>query len=99
MSERIVMVGAGYWSQFQVEGWRDIGTPLAAIANRHVENAQPWRRATAYQVLWRPHRHVRRRKAHCGRRLPAARGAGACGSRRHRARHSLPSARSPSAST
>ena len=41
MSERIVMVGAGYWSQFQVEGWRDIGTPLAAIANRHVENAQP----------------------------------------------------------
>jgi predicted dehydrogenase len=34
MAERIVMVGAGYWSQFQVEGWRDAGTPLAAICNR-----------------------------------------------------------------
>ena len=31
MSERIVMVGAGYWSQFQVEGWRDAGAPLVAI--------------------------------------------------------------------
>ncbi len=40
MSERIVMIGAGYWSQFQVEGWRDAGAPLAAIANRHVENAE-----------------------------------------------------------
>jgi len=39
MSERIVMVGAGYWSQFQVEGWRDIGTPLAAIANKEMVNA------------------------------------------------------------
>lgn len=34
MNERIVMVGAGYWSQFQVEGWRDAGAPLAAICNR-----------------------------------------------------------------
>jgi D-apiose dehydrogenase len=40
MNERIVMVGAGYWAQFQVEGWRDAGTPLRAIANRHIENAQ-----------------------------------------------------------
>jgi predicted dehydrogenase len=40
MSERIVMIGAGYWSQFQVEGWRDAGAPLAAIANRHIENAE-----------------------------------------------------------
>jgi len=40
MNERIVMVGAGYWAQFQVEGWRDAGTPLAAICNRHVENAE-----------------------------------------------------------
>ena len=40
MSERVVMVGAGYWAQFQVEGWRDAGTPLGAIANRHIEHAQ-----------------------------------------------------------
>ena len=40
MSERIVMVGAGYWAQFQVEGWRDAGTPVAAIANRSRANAE-----------------------------------------------------------
>lgn len=40
MTERIVMVGAGYWAQFQVEGWRDAGVPLAAICNRHLEAAQ-----------------------------------------------------------
>jgi predicted dehydrogenase len=40
MNERIVMVGAGYWAQFQVEGWRDAGAPLVAIGNRHIENAQ-----------------------------------------------------------
>ncbi|MBK6004822.1 Gfo/Idh/MocA family oxidoreductase [Ramlibacter ginsenosidimutans] len=40
MTERIVMIGAGYWAQFQVEGWRDAGAPLRAIANRHLENAE-----------------------------------------------------------
>lgn len=40
MTERVVMVGAGYWAQFQVEGWRDAGAPLCAIANRHPEPAQ-----------------------------------------------------------
>lgn len=40
MNERIVMVGAGYWAQFQVEGWRDAGTPLAAICSRHLVNAE-----------------------------------------------------------
>jgi predicted dehydrogenase len=34
------MVGAGYWAQFQVEGWRDAGAPLAAICNRHLDAAQ-----------------------------------------------------------
>jgi D-apiose dehydrogenase len=34
------MVGAGYWAQFQVEGWRDAGEPLAAIANRDPAHAQ-----------------------------------------------------------
>ena len=38
--ERVVMVGAGYWAQFQVEGWRDAGAPLRAIANRHLAHAQ-----------------------------------------------------------
>lgn len=40
MSERVVMVGAGYWAQFQVEGWRDAGAPLVAIANRHLDAAE-----------------------------------------------------------
>ncbi len=40
MSERVVMVGAGYWSQFQAEGWREAGAPLAAICNRHLASAQ-----------------------------------------------------------
>ena len=34
------MVGAGYWSQFQVEGWRDAGAPLAALCNRSAAPAQ-----------------------------------------------------------
>lgn len=34
------MVGAGYWAQFQVEGWRDAGAPLVAICNRHLEAAE-----------------------------------------------------------
>jgi hypothetical protein len=40
MDERVVMVGAGYWAQFQVEGWRDAGAPLVAIANRHRDAAE-----------------------------------------------------------
>ncbi|MCB2022684.1 MAG: Gfo/Idh/MocA family oxidoreductase [Burkholderiaceae bacterium] len=40
MQEKIVMVGAGYWAQFQIEGWRDAGAPLAAICNRHLEAAE-----------------------------------------------------------
>ena len=34
------MVGAGYWAQFQVEGWRDAGAPLVAICNRSAAPAQ-----------------------------------------------------------
>ncbi len=40
MSERVVMIGAGYWAQFQVEGWRDAGSPLLAIGNRDLGNAR-----------------------------------------------------------
>jgi len=40
MQEKVVMVGAGYWAQFQIEGWRDAGAPLAAICNRHLEAAE-----------------------------------------------------------
>ena len=39
MNERVVMVGAGYWAQFQVEGWRDAGAPLVALCNRHLPAA------------------------------------------------------------
>jgi predicted dehydrogenase len=41
MNERIVMVGAGYFAQFQFEGWRDIGVPVVAICNRSLANAAP----------------------------------------------------------
>ncbi len=34
------MVGAGYWAQFQVEGWRDAGAPLLALCNRHLGAAE-----------------------------------------------------------
>ncbi len=34
------MIGAGYWAQFQVEGWRDAGAPLVAIANRDPAHAE-----------------------------------------------------------
>lgn len=40
MTQRVVMVGAGYWAQFQVEGWRDAGAALAAICNRHLGAAE-----------------------------------------------------------
>lgn len=39
-NERVVMIGAGYWAQFQVEGWRDAGSPLVAIANRNQAHAE-----------------------------------------------------------
>jgi predicted dehydrogenase len=41
MNERIVVVGAGYWAQFQFEGWRDAGTPVIAMCNRTAANAEP----------------------------------------------------------
>lgn len=40
MNQRVVLVGAGYWARFQVEGWRDAGAPLVAICNRHLEAAE-----------------------------------------------------------
>lgn len=39
MRAHVVMVGAGYWAQFQAQGWRDAGAPLAAICNRHAPAA------------------------------------------------------------
>jgi len=41
MNERIAMVGAGYWAQFQLEGWRDAGAPVVALCNRSAANAVP----------------------------------------------------------
>jgi predicted dehydrogenase len=41
MNERIAMVGAGYWAQFQLEGWRDAGAPVVALCNRSAANAAP----------------------------------------------------------
>jgi D-apiose dehydrogenase len=40
MSERIAMVGAGYFAQFQVEGWRDAGAPVVALCDQDAARAQ-----------------------------------------------------------
>jgi D-apiose dehydrogenase len=39
MEERIVMVGAGYFAQFQLEGWRDAGAPVVALCDLDVVRA------------------------------------------------------------
>jgi rhodanese-related sulfurtransferase len=41
MEERVAMVGAGYWAQFQLEGWRDAGAPVVALCNRSAARAAP----------------------------------------------------------
>jgi D-apiose dehydrogenase len=33
IDERIAMVGAGYFAQFQLEGWRDAGAPVVALCD------------------------------------------------------------------
>ena len=38
--ERIAMVGAGYFAQFQLDGWRDAGTPVAALCDTDLQRAQ-----------------------------------------------------------
>ena len=40
MSERIVMVGAGYFAAFQLEGWRDAGAAVAALCDLDLARAQ-----------------------------------------------------------
>jgi D-apiose dehydrogenase len=40
MSERIAMVGAGYFAQFQVEGWRDAGAPVVALCDQNAARAE-----------------------------------------------------------
>jgi D-apiose dehydrogenase len=40
MNERIVMVGAGYFAQFQLEGWRDAGAPVAALCDLDLPRAE-----------------------------------------------------------
>ena len=39
MTQRIAMVGAGYFAQFQLEGWRDIGAPALALCDIDRERA------------------------------------------------------------
>lgn len=41
MDERVAMVGAGYWAQFQLEGWCAAGTPVVALCNRSAARAAP----------------------------------------------------------
>jgi D-apiose dehydrogenase len=36
---RIAMVGAGYFAQFQVEGWRDAGAPVLALCDQDAARA------------------------------------------------------------
>ncbi|MEO8012847.1 MAG: Gfo/Idh/MocA family oxidoreductase [Polaromonas sp.] len=37
---RIAVVGAGYFAQFQVEGWRDAGAPVLALCDQDAARAQ-----------------------------------------------------------
>lgn len=39
MTQRIAMVGAGYFAQFQLEGWRDAGAPVAALCDVDAQRA------------------------------------------------------------
>ena len=36
---RVAMVGAGYFAQFHLEGWRDAGAPVAALCDLHLVRA------------------------------------------------------------
>ncbi len=38
--QRIVMVGAGYFAQFQLEGWRDAGVPVLGLCDIDAARAQ-----------------------------------------------------------
>lgn len=40
MNERIAMVGAGYFAQFQLEGWRDAGVGVAALCDINLAQAK-----------------------------------------------------------
>ncbi|HRD96992.1 MAG TPA: Gfo/Idh/MocA family oxidoreductase [Rubrivivax sp.] len=40
MDKRVVMVGAGYWAQFQLEAWCAAGTPVVALCNRSAARAE-----------------------------------------------------------
>lgn len=40
MSERIAMVGAGFFAQFQVESWRESGAPVLALCDQDAARAK-----------------------------------------------------------
>ena len=40
MSLRVAMVGAGYFAQFQLEGWRDVDTPVVAVCDNNPSRAR-----------------------------------------------------------
>ena len=40
MAPRIAMVGAGYFAQFHLEGWRDAGAPVVALCDVDLARAQ-----------------------------------------------------------
>ena len=88
MSERIAVVGAGYWAQFQFEGWRDAGSPVVAMCNRSPANAAPLaERFGVSQVFTDLAQMLDTVRPTLARRGSAARGAGARGARRAGARH------------
>lgn len=39
MPQRVAMVGAGYFAQFQLEGWRDAGAPVLALCDTDAKRA------------------------------------------------------------
>ncbi len=101
VTDRIAMVGAGYFAQFQLEGWRDAGAPVVgAVRPRPGARAGAGASASACRgASPTPPPMFDARAADAGRRRAAAGGAGGGGARGARARHCRPSARSRSAPT
>ena len=77
MTERIAMVGAGYFAQFQLEGWRDAGAQVVGLcdldAARAAAAGRTLRRAAAATATWPTMLDAVQPDA--GRRGAAARGA------------------------
>ena len=53
MSERVAMVGAGYFAQFQLEGWHDAGALPVALCDLDAGRADALARQHGVQATFR----------------------------------------------